>query len=115
MIFLAGLDFKIFCSKLLEIRSKFPWPSAKLYDIIYKAVYNNYRVHMDQVMKEMNYIPEGEAMDMKYAANIFFGNYMEPDADPKIYDLVRDFCCAKIHLHALEEEISAPFWGDTKS
>lgn len=55
---------------------------------MYKAVYGNFRVHMDQVMNDLGYIPEGEKLSNKHAANIFFGNYMEPDADPKIYDQV---------------------------
>lgn len=60
----------------------------KLFDIVYKAVYANYRVHLDQVLSELGYIPEGEKCSNKHAANVFFGNYMEPDADPKIYDQV---------------------------
>ncbi|KOB78676.1 hypothetical protein OBRU01_02040 [Operophtera brumata] len=38
------------------------------------------------VMIEMGYVPEGEKLTNKHATNIVFGNYMEPDADPKIYD-----------------------------
>lgn len=60
----------------------------KLFDVIYRAVYANYRVHMDQVLTEAGYVPEGEKLENKHAINIFFGNYMEPDADPKIYDQV---------------------------
>lgn len=60
----------------------------KLFDIVYKAVYSNYRVHFDHVMTELGYVPEGEKLANKHACNIFFGNYMEPDADPKIYDQV---------------------------
>lgn len=62
---------------------------------MYKAVYGNFRVHMDQIMNDLGYIPEGEKLSNKHAANIFFGNYMEPDADPKIYDQVtrKSVCC----------------------
>lgn len=67
----------------------------KLFDLVYKAVYGNFRVHMDQIMNDLGYIPEGEKLSNKHAANIFFGNYMEPDADPKIYDQVtrKSVCC----------------------
>lgn len=41
-------------------------------------------------MNEMGYVPEGEKLANRHAANIFFGNYMEPDADPKIYDQVSE-------------------------
>ncbi|KAI8435549.1 hypothetical protein MSG28_003843 [Choristoneura fumiferana] len=61
---------------------------VKLFEIVYKAVYGFFRVHMDQVMTETGYVPEGEKLSNKHASNIFFGNYMEPDADPKIYDQV---------------------------
>jgi dynein heavy chain, axonemal len=56
--------------------------------VVYKAVYGNYRVHMDQVMTELGYVGDGDKCSNRHAANIFFGNYMEPDADPKIYDQV---------------------------
>lgn len=62
-------------------------------------MYANYRVHMDQVLKETGYVPEGEQFSNKHAANIFFGNYMEPDADPKIYDQVK--------FRALKKNISS--------
>lgn len=61
----------------------------KLFDLVNKAVYGNFRVHMDQVLTETGYVPEGEKLSNEHAVNIFFGNYMEPDADPKIYDQVQ--------------------------
>lgn len=71
-----------------KIFNEFYFGRVKLFDIVYKAVYGYYRVHMDQVMTETGYVPEGEKLSNKHASNIFFGNYMEPDADPKIYDQV---------------------------
>ncbi|XP_068632055.1 dynein axonemal heavy chain 3 [Battus philenor] len=62
----------------------------RLFDIVYKSVYAYYRVHMDQVLNELGYIPEGEKLADRHVNNIFFGNYMEPDADPKVYDQVMD-------------------------
>ena len=43
---------------------------------------------MDAVLREMGFVPEDEQCGNRHACNIFFGNYMEPDADPKIYDQV---------------------------
>lgn len=42
---------------------------------------------MDKVCA--NLIPEGENdLSDNHMRNLFYGNYMEPDADPKIYDEV---------------------------
>lgn len=37
----------------------------------------------------MDMIPEGESIGPTHIRNLFFGNYIEPDAEPKIYDEVR--------------------------
>lgn len=41
---------------------------------------------MDRVLEEL--VPEGETLNADHVRNLFFGNYIEPDADPKIYDEV---------------------------
>jgi hypothetical protein len=42
---------------------------------------------MDKVLA--NLLPEGEhALKESHIRRLFFGNYMEPDANPKIYDEV---------------------------
>ncbi|KAH9628460.1 hypothetical protein HF086_005913 [Spodoptera exigua] len=75
--------YRVFYDRLVDDADR-----VRLYEVVYKAVYNNFRVHMDAVLQEMGFIPEGEKCSNKHACNIFFGNYMEPDADPKIYDQV---------------------------
>ncbi|XP_063362018.1 dynein axonemal heavy chain 3 [Cydia amplana] len=75
--------YRVFYDRLIDDTDR-----QKLFEVIYKAVYANYRVHMDQVMTEMGYVPDGEKLNNNHATNVFFGNYMEPDADPKIYDQV---------------------------
>ncbi|CAG9584340.1 unnamed protein product [Danaus chrysippus] len=77
--------YRVFYDRLVDDVDR-----LKLFDVVYKAVYANYRVHLDQVLTELGYVPEGEKCSNNHAANIFFGNYMEPDADPKIYDQVLD-------------------------
>ncbi|XP_053607537.1 dynein axonemal heavy chain 3 [Plodia interpunctella] len=77
--------YRVFCDRLIDESDR-----QKLFELVYKAVYANYRVHMDQVLTETGYVPEGEKLNRSHPANIFFGNYMEPDADPKIYDQVID-------------------------
>lgn len=41
---------------------------------------------MDKVCADL--VPEGETLNGEHIRNLFFGNYIEPDADPKIYDEV---------------------------
>lgn len=77
----------------------------KLFEVVYKAVYGHYRVHMDQVMAELGYVPEGEKLANKHAANIFFGNYMEPDADPKIYDQVFNSCSDAVQFGVMTSRL----------
>ncbi|XP_039753870.1 dynein heavy chain 3, axonemal [Pararge aegeria] len=91
--------YRVFCDRLVDDADR-----KKLFDVVYKAVYGNYRVHMDQVMTELGYVPEGEKLANKHAANIFFGNYMEPDADPKIYDQVMDLDDMAVKMEYYLEE-----------
>ncbi|XP_049869343.1 dynein axonemal heavy chain 3 [Pectinophora gossypiella] len=77
--------YRVFYDRLIDETDR-----LKLFDTVFHSVYGNFRVHMEAVMKETGYIPEDEKCSNKHAANIFFGNYMEPDADPKIYDQVMD-------------------------
>lgn len=62
----------------------------KFFTIVRRAVYEHFRMPMEQVCAKL--IPEAEK-DLKddHIRNLFFGNYMEPDADPKIYDEVKTF------------------------
>ncbi|CAB3253984.1 unnamed protein product [Arctia plantaginis] len=77
--------YRVFYDRLVDDTDR-----LRLFDIVYKSVYAYFRVHCDQVLTDMGYVREGEKCGNRHAANIFFGNYMEPDADPKIYDQVMD-------------------------
>lgn len=58
-----------------------------LFHIVKDACYPNYHIHLEKVC--VNLMPEGETnLQDEHIRNLFFGNYMEPDADPKIYDEV---------------------------
>ncbi|XP_045771343.1 dynein axonemal heavy chain 3 isoform X1 [Maniola jurtina] len=91
--------YRVFYDRLVDDADR-----LKLFDVINKAVYANYRVHMDQVLTELGYVPEGEKLASRHAANIFFGNYMEPDADPKIYDQVLDLDDMAVKMEYYLEE-----------
>jgi hypothetical protein len=58
-----------------------------LFDIVKRACYQNFHQHVDKILADL--IPEGESvLKDSHMRCLFFGNYMEPDADPKIYDEV---------------------------
>nr|CAD7443931.1 unnamed protein product [Timema bartmani] len=58
-----------------------------LFEIVKKACNNHLRQHLEKVLSHL--IPEGEnTLTDQHVRGLFFGNYMEPDADPKIYDEV---------------------------
>ncbi|CAG9093239.1 unnamed protein product [Plutella xylostella] len=77
--------YRCFCDRLVNDEDR-----EKLFAIAYKAVYANFRVHLDAVLTDLGYLEAGETPAHAHAASIVFGNYMQPDADPKIYDLVQD-------------------------
>ncbi|XP_028170778.1 dynein heavy chain 3, axonemal [Ostrinia furnacalis] len=91
--------YRVFYDRLVDDADR-----QKLFEVVLKAVYGNFRVHMDQVLQETGYIPEGEKLANKHAANIFFGNYMEPDADPKVYDQVMDLDDMAVKMEYYLEE-----------
>lgn len=41
---------------------------------------------MDRILADL--VPEDETLSGEHVRNLFFGNYMDPDADIKIYDEV---------------------------
>ncbi|XP_075973125.1 dynein heavy chain 3, axonemal [Anticarsia gemmatalis] len=91
--------YRVFYDRLVDDSDR-----QRLFELVYKAVYGNFRVHFDQVMNELGYIPDGEKCANRHAANIFFGNYMEPDADPKIYDQVLDLDDMAVKMEYYLEE-----------
>jgi dynein heavy chain len=59
----------------------------QLFDIVKRACYQNFHQKMDKILAYL--LPEGEhALKESHIRRLFFGNYMEPDANPKIYDEV---------------------------
>lgn len=51
---------------------------------------------MDRILAEL--VPENEALCGEHIRNLFFGNYMEPDADVRIYNEVILFLNSEYHL-----------------
>lgn len=57
-----------------------------LFKIVAQACYQNFRQPMDKVCEPL--VPEEEKLGPQHIRNLFYGNYIEPDAEPKIYDEV---------------------------
>lgn len=60
-----------------------------LFDLVKHVVYDQLRQPIDKVLA--NLLADGEAtITSSHIRDLFFGMYMEPDADPPIYDQVTD-------------------------
>jgi dynein heavy chain len=59
-----------------------------LFNIVSESCYQNFRQHVDKVCT--NLISEGERLSPAHIRNLFYGNYIEPDAEPKFYDEITD-------------------------
>lgn len=57
-----------------------------LFDMVKRSCYQNFRQHLERVCEPL--VPEGEQLGSQHLRNLFYGNYIEPDAEPKIYDEV---------------------------
>ncbi|XP_054256854.1 dynein axonemal heavy chain 3 [Macrosteles quadrilineatus] len=76
--------FRVFYDRLVDQEDR-----EKLFDVVKTACQRHIRTPLDKLLADL--IPEGEAkLQVDHLRSLFFGNYMEPDADPKIYDEVTD-------------------------
>lgn len=57
----------------------------KLFDIIKIASYNYLRQQMDIYLSDLKPAEES-VLNVDHLRNLFYGNYMDPDSDKKIYD-----------------------------
>ncbi|XP_076256705.1 dynein heavy chain 3, axonemal [Rhynchophorus ferrugineus] len=75
--------YRVFHDRLIDDPDRF-----MLFEVVKKAVYQNFRQPMDKVCEPL--VPEDETLGPSHIRNLFFGNYIEPDAEPKIYDEISD-------------------------
>ncbi|XP_008202999.3 dynein heavy chain 3, axonemal [Nasonia vitripennis] len=72
--------YRVFHDRLVDVEDR-----QKLFDIVKFTCYEHFRQPIDKVLEHI--IEEGETeVKSSHMGNLLFGNYMEPDADPKIYD-----------------------------
>lgn len=78
-------SYRVFYDRLIDNDDR-----QSLFNIIGSATYMHFRVHLDKILAEL--IPQDEEkLTNEHIRNLFFGNFMLPDADPKIYDEIDEF------------------------
>ncbi|KAL1497384.1 hypothetical protein ABEB36_008364 [Hypothenemus hampei] len=75
--------YRVFHDRLIDDTDR-----ETLFHIVFEACYQNFRQPMDKVCEPL--VPEQEKLGPQHIRNLFFGNYIEPDAEPKIYDEITD-------------------------
>ncbi|KAK6624385.1 hypothetical protein RUM44_011244 [Polyplax serrata] len=77
-------SYRVFQDRLIDEKDK-----NTFFGIVQRAVVQNFRMPIEKVCT--NLMPEGEnELKDSHIRNLFFGNYIEPDADPKIYNEISD-------------------------
>ncbi|XP_073998137.1 dynein axonemal heavy chain 3-like isoform X3 [Rhodnius prolixus] len=76
-------SIRVFGDRLIEDSDR-----STLFEIMKEACYFHIRAKMSQFLSDL--VPEKEELNTEHVRNLFFGNYFEPDADPKVYDEILD-------------------------
>lgn len=76
-------SYRVFHDRLIDDEDR-----SLLFKIVKNSCYQNFRQHLEKVCTIL--VPEGETLNPSHVRNLFFGNYIEPDAEPKIYDEISD-------------------------
>ncbi|XP_044007935.1 dynein axonemal heavy chain 3 [Aphidius gifuensis] len=85
--------YRVFHDRLIDDYDK-----EILFNIVKNIVYDDLRQPIDKVLSELLKNDE-KTITSNHIRELFFGMYMEPDADPKIYDEIND-------LNELEEKMN---------
>ncbi|KAL7290283.1 hypothetical protein TKK_0015983 [Trichogramma kaykai] len=77
--------YRVFQDRMIDADDR-----ESLFQMVKKACYEHLRQPMSKVLHHL--IAEGEEGEVErhHMSSLLFGNYMEPDADPKIYDEISD-------------------------
>lgn len=77
--------YRVFHDRLVDADDR-----DSIFAMAKSASYEHLRQPIDKVLGHL--LPEDETeVKSSHMGNLLFGNYMEPDADPKIYDEISDF------------------------
>ncbi|XP_057653134.1 dynein axonemal heavy chain 3 [Diorhabda carinulata] len=75
--------YRVFHDRLIDDDDR-----IKLFEIVKESCYQGFRQKFDKVCASL--VPEDEKIGPQHLRNLFYGNYMYPDADPKVYDEITD-------------------------
>lgn len=78
--------YRVFHDRLVE-----PNDREELFLMVKHATYEHLRQPIDKVLECLMDGNNESSIKSSHMGNLLFGNYMEPDADPKIYDEITDF------------------------
>ena len=73
--------YRVFYDRLVDSKDR-----EQLLSLVESSSNNHLRIKLEQAFG--NRVLPGEKISEKHIRDLLFGNYMEPDADPKIYDEV---------------------------
>ncbi|XP_046404632.1 dynein axonemal heavy chain 3 [Ischnura elegans] len=76
--------YRVFYDRLIDVSDR-----QNFFEIVKKYCYDSLRQRMEKILSDL--IPPDEpSLKDDHIRSLLFGNYMEPDADPKIYDEIPD-------------------------
>ncbi|XP_018046945.1 PREDICTED: dynein heavy chain 3, axonemal [Atta colombica] len=76
--------YRVFHDRLIDDTDR-----ETLFGMVRYTCYDQLRQPLDKVLANL-LKPDEKMIKSFHISNLFFGNYIEPDADPKIYDEIRD-------------------------
>jgi dynein heavy chain len=76
--------YRVFYDRLVDAKDR-----EQLLSLVDKSCNANLRIKLEQAFG--NRVLTGEKVSEKHIRDLLFGNYMEPDADPKVYDEVENW------------------------
>ncbi|XP_014255049.1 dynein heavy chain 3, axonemal isoform X1 [Cimex lectularius] len=76
--------FRVFGDRLVCQEDK-----ETLFNMMSKNCYYHIRSHMDMFLADL--ITDEKALSVNHLGGLFFGNFIDPDADPKIYDEIPSY------------------------
>jgi dynein heavy chain len=83
--------YRVFHDRLVDAEDR-----EFLFAMVKSACYEHLRQPIDKILG--NLLKEGEnQITSKHLGDLLFGNYMDPDASPKIYDEISDFKDLKVN------------------
>ncbi|CAH0564658.1 unnamed protein product [Brassicogethes aeneus] len=76
-------SYRVFHDRLIDDTDR-----LQFFDIVKNACYQGFRQQFNKVCAVL--VEEDEIIGPQHIRGLFYGNYIEPDADPKIYDEILD-------------------------